>query len=286
METIQEYECRVFTVQDIHVLIQKRFEHLTEEDMKRINKQQLAKLLTKPSEMKKQIKKVEQKAKIRKEQLAEARRAAKSKDGSNATATSSATTATTNTNANDNPRPSVSASAESGPKFHDEPDEQADSDAAENSDGEFDKDEFEGAEEFEVDESEDVEGSLEDETDSLDDIKKHRESLPLPTETVSYDDYFKKNKATNFDPHKIDSVPTGRPPYVHIGRPMNLKVEKKTYKASVWMCDDYPLTVESLIEILDLVAPQKRHIGKFVLYAMCFAVTDQFLSITFNRDCC
>eukprot|EP00730_Choanoeca_flexa_P012973 TRINITY_DN4831_c0_g1_i1.p1 TRINITY_DN4831_c0_g1~~TRINITY_DN4831_c0_g1_i1.p1 ORF type:complete len:446 (+),score=98.23 TRINITY_DN4831_c0_g1_i1:105-1442(+) len=43
--------------------------------------------------------------------------------------------------------------------------------------------------------------------------------------------------------------------YVHLGRPMMLKERKKPHKAAVWMAKDFKLSIDSLLDILTVLAP-------------------------------
>jgi hypothetical protein len=271
----------------------------------RISKQQLARLITKPNEMKQQIKRAEAKARMRKQSVIDARKQAKK---SSIIATSDTTQSTTNTSA-----PIIASKIDEDAASTDEVDikfheNESGSDHDSSHEGEEGEAEADEADPDDMTEEErqlydemksaadggEAEGDAEGEIDTSEleaelgsEPLKHRESIaPPPPSPVTYDEYFKGNSATNFNPHKVDIPPEKRPKYVHVGRPMSLKgkhffssthfllltlilsffstlsVEKKNYKGSVWMCDNYPLTVESLIEILDLVAPQKRHIAK------------------------
>ena len=44
----------------------------------------------------------------------------------------------------------------------------------------------------------------------------------------------------------------------HLGRPIMLKQDKKALKASIWMTEDFPVKVEILLSILEVMAPFKH----------------------------
>ncbi|CAL8089588.1 unnamed protein product [Orchesella dallaii] len=70
-----------------------------------------------------------------------------------------------------------------------------------------------------------------------------RPSLPKPPKPkVTWEEY-------------IRAVP-GSPP--HLGRPLNCKVSSKAFKATLAMSEDFPMTVEMLLNILEVVTPFKH----------------------------
>ncbi|XP_059151622.1 ankyrin repeat domain-containing protein 13C-like isoform X2 [Physella acuta] len=72
---------------------------------------------------------------------------------------------------------------------------------------------------------------------------ERRRSLQAPEKTsVSWDDYI--------------SAPTGRPPC--LGRTLISKESSKAFKATVGMSDEFPMTVEVLLDVLEVVAPFKQ----------------------------
>lgn len=78
-----------------------------------------------------------------------------------------------------------------------------------------------------------------------------RESLPPPRPSqVTWDEYIKS------EPGKCPNL----------GRPMVLKESTKTYKATVAMSSDFPLSVEMLLSVLEVIAPFKHFtkLRKFV----------------------
>lgn len=68
---------------------------------------------------------------------------------------------------------------------------------------------------------------------------------PPPKQDVSWEEY-------------INAVP-GKPPC--LGRPIVCKETKKVYKAVVGMCQDFPMDINDLLNILEIFAPV-RHISK------------------------
>ncbi|XP_065207679.1 ankyrin repeat domain-containing protein 13C [Planococcus citri] len=78
-----------------------------------------------------------------------------------------------------------------------------------------------------------------------------RESLPPPPPcNISWEEYI------NCEPGK----------YANLGRPMVLKESARAYKATVAMSSDFPLSVEMLLSVLEVIAPFKHStkLKKFV----------------------
>ncbi|KAM8838211.1 ankyrin repeat domain-containing protein 13C-A-like isoform 3-T3 [Synchiropus picturatus] len=76
---------------------------------------------------------------------------------------------------------------------------------------------------------------------SFEPVRRPSLSAPAPT-TVSWEEYI--------------SAEQGKPP--HLGRELLCKESKKNFKATVAMSQDFPLGVESLLNVLEVVAPFKH----------------------------
>ncbi|XP_042911005.1 ankyrin repeat domain-containing protein 13C-A isoform X2 [Parasteatoda tepidariorum] len=71
---------------------------------------------------------------------------------------------------------------------------------------------------------------------------QRRKSLPPPkVPPIAWEEYINYNDK-----------------YVHIGRPLVYKESRKHFKATVAMSEDFPLSVESLLNVLEVVAPFKH----------------------------
>ncbi|XP_064385888.1 ankyrin repeat domain-containing protein 13C-B-like [Halichondria panicea] len=69
-------------------------------------------------------------------------------------------------------------------------------------------------------------------------------SMPPPEKpTITWDQYC--------------HAPTDQDP-PHLGRPMDLKVDKKHFKASVWMAEECPIKLQKLLDILEVIVPYKH----------------------------
>ena len=94
--------------------------------------------------------------------------------------------------------------------------------------------------------------------------KPHRHSLaPPPPPRVTYDEYFDGNAA--FAPFVLYNPATQSHPFLHpplLSRPHQTTSSKRTFSASVWMTDDFPLKTDTVVSLLDLVAPHQRHVEK------------------------
>jgi hypothetical protein len=77
---------------------------------------------------------------------------------------------------------------------------------------------------------------------------QHRESLPEPKRSsISMEDYF--------FPDFCDTEKTN----FHLGRPMRLKEVRKTYKATVWMSQEFPFSIQDLLPLLEIMSPSGKH---------------------------
>ena len=72
-----------------------------------------------------------------------------------------------------------------------------------------------------------------------------RESLPEPERAgISWEEYI------------------GSDAYIHLGRKMDEAVEKKSLKPKVWMTDDVPLKLESIVSLFSVLASTSKQIEK------------------------
>ncbi|KAL5249974.1 hypothetical protein ACHWQZ_G015896 [Mnemiopsis leidyi] len=69
--------------------------------------------------------------------------------------------------------------------------------------------------------------------------------MPPPKPTMTWDEYLNS---------PLEGDQKGR----HLGRPIQLKQDKKALKASIWMTEDFPVKVEILLSILEVMAPFKH----------------------------
>ncbi|KPM02243.1 GPCR-chaperone-like protein [Sarcoptes scabiei] len=102
-----------------------------------------------------------------------------------------------------------------------------------------------------------INGDEDDEDDSIMDVKaaivsstngliKRRKSLPPPLkQNISWSEYI--------------NAPKGNPPC--LGRPWKTKDSNRTFKATIAMSQDFPLTIESLLNILEVIT-QFKHFKK------------------------
>ena len=95
--------------------------------------------------------------------------------------------------------------------------------------------------------------------------RHHRHSLPPPPPpTITYDEYF---SATNrpFPPVLLHSPSTPSHPLLPppcLSRPHHTSASTRSYSATLWLTDEFPLPLSSIITILDLIAPHQRHVAK------------------------
>lgn len=94
----------------------------------------------------------------------------------------------------------------------------------------------------------------------LEDNKKlshiHTPSLPYPADKpeVAFEDYF---PAAGCDKEAQAALP-----YVHLGRPLALKTHSKRLSASLWMSDEFPLTIGQLMPLFEMMSPSNEHFAR------------------------
>lgn len=82
-------------------------------------------------------------------------------------------------------------------------------------------------------------------------LMKYRESLPEPSRSnITMEEYFFPDSC---DREKTD---------FYLGRSMQLKEKRKTYKATVWMCQEFPFSLQDLLPLLDIMSPSNGHFAK------------------------
>eukprot|EP00123_Amoebidium_parasiticum_P009857 comp19749_c0_seq1/m.23586 comp19749_c0_seq1/g.23586 ORF comp19749_c0_seq1/g.23586 comp19749_c0_seq1/m.23586 type:complete len:469 (-) comp19749_c0_seq1:568-1974(-) len=80
---------------------------------------------------------------------------------------------------------------------------------------------------------------------------QHRQSLPPPPPPpITEEEYFN---------------PSSTSP-VHLGRPINLKETRKALYPKVWMAESFPLATDTVLKILQIVAPSNRHFDKLASF--------------------
>lgn len=93
----------------------------------------------------------------------------------------------------------------------------------------------------------------------LEEVKSVRrvkaESLPPPPEpSISFDDYFQ-------------NAPDQK--YVHLGRRLDIKTKKKPLSGQIWMAEDFPLTTDQMLPLLELISPSSKHFEKLCDFVSC-----------------
>jgi len=109
-------------------------------------------------------------------------------------------------------------------------------------------------------------------TDARARVLKFKESLPPPpAPTISFDQYFQPEtlKRSNSSSISLASFtktlgfdkdePEDEPGLLFLGREVSLTSTKREFKANVWMSNSFPLFVEQLLPIIEILAPSNRH---------------------------
>ena len=83
----------------------------------------------------------------------------------------------------------------------------------------------------------------------LEKVKKLRclkaESLPPPPgPKISFEEYFQ-------DAPDL--------PYIHLGRPLDIKTKKKPLTGQIWIAENFPLTTDQMLPLLELISPSAKH---------------------------
>ena len=98
--------------------------------------------------------------------------------------------------------------------------------------------------------------SLIDDSQKLADL--HTPSLPPPAKTnsvnVPFEEYF---PAAGVDAEALAALP-----HIHMGRKLAAKEQRKKLSASVWMSNDFPLTVGQLLPLFEILSPSNEHFDK------------------------
>lgn len=81
-------------------------------------------------------------------------------------------------------------------------------------------------------------------------------SLPSPKNriVVPFEEYF--------PPVGTELDSTVALPYIHLGRPLSAKEQRKKLSASIWMSRDFPLTINQLLPLFEILSPSNEHFGK------------------------
>lgn len=81
---------------------------------------------------------------------------------------------------------------------------------------------------------------------------EHRTSLVVPQRPdISLEDYF--------FPELCDPE---RPIDLHLGRPIKSKIRRKAYKATLWMGETFPFSLNDLLPLLDMMTPTNEHLSR------------------------
>ena len=95
--------------------------------------------------------------------------------------------------------------------------------------------------------------------------RQHRHSLPPPPPpSITYDEYFSSTNRP-FPPVLLHSPSTPSHPLLPppcLSRPHSTSSSTRSYSATLWLSDEFPLPLASIVTILDLIAPHQRHVAK------------------------
>ena len=82
-------------------------------------------------------------------------------------------------------------------------------------------------------------------------------SLPEPTNRaqIPFEEYFPSKDVD--DPVQLAALP-----YIHMGRKLSAKEQRKRLAASIWMSDDFPLTINQLLPLFEILSPSNEHFDK------------------------
>ena len=81
-------------------------------------------------------------------------------------------------------------------------------------------------------------------------------SLPSPKNRrqVPFEEYF---PAVGADVNELAALP-----YIHMGRKLAAKEQRKRLSASIWMSHDFPLSIDQLLPLFEILSPSNEHFDK------------------------
>ena len=94
----------------------------------------------------------------------------------------------------------------------------------------------------------------------LDDAQKlaelHTPSLAPPADRkqVPFEEYF--------PPRGMSPEEQAALPYIHLGRPLAMTQQRKQLSASLWMSNQFPLRLEQLLPLFEIMSPSNEHFDK------------------------
>ena len=51
-------------------------------------------------------------------------------------------------------------------------------------------------------------------------------------------------------------------PYIHLGRKLAAKEQRKNFSASIWMSHEFPLSIQQLLPLFEILSPSNEHFDK------------------------
>jgi len=86
---------------------------------------------------------------------------------------------------------------------------------------------------------------------SMEEFLRYKSSLPSPDPPrTTMEDYFSENIESSQIPH--------------LGRPLQVKVKTRSFKSTVWCCENFPLTLQQLITVLKPLAPSSIFVQRIL----------------------
>lgn len=84
----------------------------------------------------------------------------------------------------------------------------------------------------------------------------HTPSLPPPQNRadIPFEEYF--------PPMGMDAEELAALPYIHMGRRLSAKEQRKRLSASLWMSHDFPLSIQQLLPLFEILSPSNEHFDK------------------------
>lgn len=81
-------------------------------------------------------------------------------------------------------------------------------------------------------------------------------SLPPPKNRIEipFEEYF---PSVDADPEKLAALP-----YIHLGRKLAAKEQRKKLSASIWMSNKFPLSIQQLLPLFEILSPSNEHFDK------------------------
>lgn len=96
--------------------------------------------------------------------------------------------------------------------------------------------------------------SLLDDASKLADLYTPSLAPPKNRAEIPFEEYF---PPVGMNPDELAALP-----YIHMGRKLAAKEQRRKLSTSIWMSNDFPLTISQLLPLFEILSPSNEHFGK------------------------